>query len=98
LLLDRTVPHAAGVAAQDNDVIIEPMVREVPLRIAVVRPPPGVGWAVQSGRKDLIEPSERSDAMIAFDLSVRLGAPRPDGRPSLLGSVTRALPAIVSCM
>jgi hypothetical protein len=72
---------------------MEPMAHEVPLRIALVRPPPGGGWAVQSGREDLIEPSESSDAMIAFDLSLRIGAPRADSQPSLLGPVTQGPPS-----
>jgi hypothetical protein len=72
---------------------MEPMAHEVPLRIALVRPPPGGGWAVQSGREDLIEPSESSDAMIAFDLSLRIRAPRADSQPSLLGPVTQGPPS-----
>jgi hypothetical protein len=46
--------------------------QEIPLRITVVRPPPGVAWAVQSGRSDLIEPSGRTESTIAFDVSVRV--------------------------
>jgi uncharacterized protein DUF5990 len=69
------------------------MVDQVPLRIAVVRPPPGVAWAVQSGRDELIAPSERTEALIAFDLTVRVGAPRPGGRPNLLGRVTQGPPS-----
>jgi hypothetical protein len=68
------------------------MVNEVSLRIAVVRPPPGVVWAVQSGRNDLIEPSERTDTRIVFDVTVRVGAPRAGGGPTLLGSVTQGPP------
>jgi hypothetical protein len=81
--------HHAGSAdylAVDS-ILEEPMVHEVPLRIAVVRPPLGVRWAVQSGREDLIEPSERSEAMIAFDLSVRIGAPEATARPVPVGIV-----------
>lgn len=66
---------------------------EIPLRIAVVRPPPGVAWAVQIGRNDLLEPSERTEDIIAFDVTVRVGAPRPGGQPALLGPVTQGPPA-----
>jgi hypothetical protein len=65
----------------------------VPLRIEVVQPPPGVAWAVQSGRKDLIEPSEHTDALIGFDITVRVGAPRAGAQLTLLGPVTQGSPA-----
>jgi hypothetical protein len=51
-----------------------------------------VAWAVQSGRSDLIEPSSRTDALIAFDVTVRVGSPRPDGQPTFLGRVTQGPP------
>ena len=65
---------------------------ELPLRITVLRPPSGVAWAVQRGRSELIEPSERSATLIAFDITVRIGAPRPGGQPTFLGSVTQGPP------
>lgn len=65
---------------------------EIPLRLTVVGPPLGVAWAVQSGRSDLIEPSERTEALIAFDVTVRVGAPRSGGHPTLLGRVTQGPP------
>jgi hypothetical protein len=66
---------------------------EVPLRITVIQPPPGVAWAVQSGRDELIMPREHTEALMVFDLTVRLGTPRPDGQPTLLGPVTQGPPA-----
>lgn len=66
---------------------------EVPLRIVVVRPPLGVAWAVQSGRQHLIEPRERTDALIAFDVTVRVGARGVVGHFALLGPVTQGPPA-----
>ena len=65
---------------------------ELPLRITVLKPPSGVAWAVQSGRSELIEPSERSATLIAFDITVRIGAARPGGQPTFLGSVTQGPP------
>jgi hypothetical protein len=65
---------------------------EIPLRVTVVGPPLGVAWAVQSGRSDLIEPSERTEARIAFDVTVRVGAPRPGGQSTLLGRVIQGPP------
>jgi hypothetical protein len=67
-------------------------VHDIPLRITVVGPPLGVAWAVQSGRNDLIKPSERTEALIAFDVTVRVGAPRTGGQPTLLGRVTQGPP------
>jgi len=48
----------------------------VALRITVEQPPPGVSWAVQSGRSELIEPSERTETAITFDVAVRVGVSR----------------------
>jgi hypothetical protein len=69
------------------------MSQEVPLRITVIQPPRGVAWAVQRGRSELIAPSERTETLIVFDLTVRLGTPRLDGQPNLLGSVTQGPPS-----
>ena len=65
---------------------------ELPLRITLVEPPPGVAWAVQSGRTELVEPTARAAALIAFDVTVRIGAPRPGGQPTFLGRVTQGPP------
>ena len=69
------------------------MSRTLSLRIVVLDPPAGVAWAVQSGRNELIEPTQRSEALIVFDLVVRLGATRADGEATLLGPVTQGPPA-----
>jgi len=70
---------------RDELVIADSGLRCDTFNFVVVRPPPGVNWAVQSGRKDLIEPGEVTDVMIAFDLNltVRVGAPRANGQPNL---------------
>src|SRR5688572_27975838 len=65
---------------------------ELPLRIIVVNPPPGVTFAVQSGRKDLVPPARTTSKELGFELSVRLGTPR-DGKPNLLGAVAQGTPA-----
>lgn len=66
---------------------------EIPLRITVIQPPPGVAWAVQSARSELIGPDQITETQIVFDLTVRLGRPRPDGQLTLLGAVTQGPPA-----
>jgi hypothetical protein len=66
---------------------------EMLLRIAVIQPPHGVPWAVQSGRSELIRPIDRTERLILFDLTVRLGTTRADGQLTLLGPVTQGSPA-----
>jgi hypothetical protein len=69
------------------------MADEVPLRITVLAPPPGVAWAVQSGRSELIKPSRHTVTEITFDVIVRIGRSQADGTPSLLGAVAQGPPA-----
>jgi hypothetical protein len=66
--------------------------RELPLRITLVRPPPGVTFAVQRGRADLLPPSRSGAGEISFDLAVRVAA-RPDGSPNFLGPFAQGTPA-----
>jgi Family of unknown function (DUF5990) len=58
---------------------------ELPLRVTVVGVPPGVTCCLQRGGRALIPPSQATAVEISFDLTVRLGAVLPDGRPNLLG-------------
>jgi hypothetical protein len=81
--------RTAGGGSSKGEKLMSPA---LPLRIVVVEPPPGVEWAVQSGRSELIEPTERTPTRIVFDLAVRLGATRADGQPTLLGPVTQGPP------
>lgn len=55
------------------------------MRILVMNPPPGVRFAVQRGKAELLEPSARQHGPIVFELSLRLGAPLPDGQANFLG-------------
>lgn len=55
------------------------------MRILVMNPPPGVRFAVQRGKAELLEPSARQHEPIAFELSLHLGAPLPDGKANFLG-------------
>lgn len=66
--------------------------RVVPLRIVVLRPPPGVAFAVQRGKHDLLPPASASDEALAFELEVRV-AERPDGEPNVLGPFAQGTPA-----
>jgi hypothetical protein len=66
--------------------------RELPLRVVLLRPPPGVTFAVQRGRSELLPPSRASDEALVFDLTVRV-APGKDGAPNLLGPFAQGTPA-----
>lgn len=66
--------------------------RELPLRVTVVHPPPQVTFALQCGRAELVAPSRVSATGISFDLRLRIGARRPDGRPTLLGPAAQGPP------
>lgn len=63
------------------------------LRITVVDPVPGVEYRLQSGREDLVEASVSRSTEVSFDFSLRIGPPRPDGGPTLLGACAQGPPA-----
>jgi len=61
--------------------------RELLVRITVQGPPPGVEWAVQLGRTDLLPPSKRS-VDLEFEVPLRV-VDRPDGQLDLRGSAVQ---------
>lgn len=66
---------------------------EIPARVVVVGPLPGVSLAVQRGRDGLLAPTVASAARLQFDFSLRLGKPLADGRPNFLGDYAHGTPA-----
>jgi len=66
---------------------------DVPLRIVVVNPVPGVLLRVQGGRSDLLAPSRANTAEVAFDLTLRAGPPRAGGQVTFLGAFAQGPPA-----
>lgn len=64
----------------------------VAIRIVVTAPPPGVEFAVQRGRSELLEPSDRHHGNIQFELSLRVGSPLPDGSANFLGEFAQGPP------
>jgi len=66
---------------------------ELPIRITVVDPLPDVWLRLQSGRADLVDAAVSTASEISFDFTVRVGPPRPDGRPTFLGPCTQGPPA-----
>jgi len=68
------------------------METELPLRITVQNPPPGVTFAVQKGRAGLLPPASQTADALVFDLVVRVGEGAA-GRPNFLGEFAQGTPA-----
>jgi hypothetical protein len=70
----------------------QPEEPELPLRIVVDQPVPGVLLKLQRGRTDLVEPTAATPAAVVFDFTVRVG-PAPAGQPPrFLGPFTQGPP------
>lgn len=68
------------------------MGREIPIRIIVVDPPPGVTFAMQSGKDELLLPSKISAQALVFDISIRIAERKADGAPNVLGPYAQGQP------
>jgi len=69
---------------------------DLPIRIVVEHPLPGLAIALQRGqaaKAELVPPSTRSVEAVAFDLAVTVDGSLPDGRPRLLGPNVQGPPA-----
>ena len=69
-----------------------PAEHELPLRVTILRPPPGVQFCLQRGRSDLVSQTVSSGRDISFDLSVRMKPLDGDGPPRFLGPFTQGPP------
>jgi hypothetical protein len=68
---------------------------ELPIRIVVEEPVPGLAMALQRGKADnatLAAPSSRSSDAVVFDLEVTVDGRLPDGGPRLLGLFVQGPP------
>ncbi|THD61529.1 DUF5990 family protein [Phenylobacterium sp.] len=68
---------------------------DLPLRIVVADPLPGLAIALQRGKAAkaaLAPPASRSAQAVAFDLEVTVDGRLPDGRPRLLGAYVQGPP------
>ena len=65
----------------------------VHLRILVVAPPPGVRFAVQRGRSELLEPAAEENGVIQFEFSLRVGSPLPDNAVNFVGEFAQGPPS-----
>lgn len=67
--------------------------QSVQLRILVVAPPPGVRFAVQRGKSELLEPSAERREEKQFDLSLRLASPLSEGPVNFVGEFAQGPPS-----
>ncbi|MGE3616861.1 MAG: DUF5990 family protein [Gemmatimonadales bacterium] len=65
---------------------------KVPLRITVVDPPPGVAWALQLGRDELVAPSSSGKAGLTFDFTVEVVDGDSKTAPRLRGPAVQGKP------
>lgn len=68
---------------------------ELPIRIVVVDPVPGLSIALQRGKAakaELVQAASQSDEAVVFDLEVRVDGRLADGRPRLLGPAVQGPP------
>ncbi len=69
------------------------MEREIRLRITLVQPPPGVRFALQKGKTEIVSAAQSTGEDLAFDFTVRVQQ-RPDGRPNFLGPFAHGTPDV----
>lgn len=68
------------------------MKHEIPLRITLVQPPPGVTFRLQRGRTELVEPAREGEGEVVFELTIAVADGAPDAPPRLLGDFTQGPP------
>jgi hypothetical protein len=62
------------------------------MRVVVVAPPPGVRFAVQRGKLELLEPTAKHPEDVWFEFELRLGLPLADGSINFLGEFAQGVP------
>ncbi len=68
------------------------MIRSLPLRITLVKPPRGVPLCLQQGKDDLVPPSSASDKQVSFDFTVNIANDRTAGPPNFRGPAVQGPP------
>jgi hypothetical protein len=61
------------------------MIRSLPLRITLIKPPLGVPFCLQQGKDDLVPPTSDSGENVSFDFTVNIANNRTDGPPNFRG-------------
>jgi len=69
------------------------MIRSLPLRITLIKPPPGVPFCLQQGKADLVPPSSDSGENVSFDFTVNIANDQTDGPPKFRGPFVQGPPA-----
>jgi hypothetical protein len=69
------------------------MVRSLPIRITLIKPPPGVPFCLQQGKDDLVPPSSDSGSITSFDFTVNIANDRADGPPKFRGPFVQGPPS-----
>jgi hypothetical protein len=69
------------------------MIRSLPLRIKLVKPPRDVAFCLQKGKVDLVPPSSVSDEHVSFDLNINIANDQTDGPPNFRGPFVQGPPA-----
>ncbi|MGH9849270.1 MAG: DUF5990 family protein [Blastocatellia bacterium] len=69
------------------------MIRPLPLRITLIKPPRGVAFCLQKGKADLAPPSSDSDEHLSFDFIVNTANNQADGSPNFRGPFVQGPPA-----
>lgn len=64
----------------------------VQLIVCVQDPPPGVAFALQRGRSELLAPFAEESGSPWFAFSLRIGHPLPSGSPNFLGDFAQGTP------
>lgn len=92
----QVVEHWSDFSSQREESLLMHSKKTVPsvrMRILLVEPPPGVRFAVQRGRSELLEPLAKQHEAIWFEFSLRLGPPLPDGSANFLGEFAQGPPS-----
>jgi hypothetical protein len=65
---------------------------ELPIRIVVLHVPPGVTFAIQRGKHELLPPARAKDGSLIFELSIRASRREGGGSPNVLGPYAQGKP------
>ena len=68
---------------------------ELPIRIVLVEPPPGIDYGIQHGRGakyETILVQQRTRREVTFDFSITVEENRKDGSPNFLGPIVQGPP------
>jgi uncharacterized protein DUF5990 len=68
------------------------MDREIALRLTVVGIPPGVAFAMQRGKFELLPPTRATGDTLVFDFKVRIAERKGGGAPNVLGAYAHGTP------